>query len=61
MLAFHGDAAASITDVFHGHQFGFAHMGLVDFRFAAERAFLPIPAGIAKVPRILCHGTATFA
>ena len=59
MLTFHGNATAAVADKFHGGQLAFAHVGLVRFRFAAERTFLAITTGVAKVTRIFCHGAAS--
>ena len=60
MLAFHGHTAASVADEFHGRQFAFAHMGVIDLRSAAERAILFIAAGTAKMTGLLGHRTAGF-
>ena len=60
MLTFHGHATAAVADKFHGGQLAFAHVGLVRFRFTAERAVLAIAAGIAKVARVFGQGAASF-
>ena len=60
MLTFHGNATTAVADKFHGGQLAFAHVGLVRFRFAAERAFLAIATGVAEMPRIFGHGATSF-
>ena len=60
MLAFHGYPAASVADELHGRQFAFTHMGVIDFRRAAERAILFVAAGTAEMPGFLGHRTAGF-
>ncbi len=60
VLAFHGHPAAPVAYEFHGRQLAFAHMGVVDFGRAAERAVLLVAAGTAEMPGFLGHRTAGF-
>jgi hypothetical protein len=60
MLTFHCDTTAAVTNKFHGRQFAAAHVGLVNFRGSAERAFLAIAAGVAQMARIFGHRAASF-
>jgi uncharacterized circularly permuted ATP-grasp superfamily protein len=56
----HGHTAAAFTNKLHGAELSCAHVGMRRFRGAAETAFLPVPAGIAQMARIIGYGTAIF-
>jgi len=60
MFTFHGNPTAAVTNKLHRRQFAFAHMALVDFRGSAERAFLAIVTGVAKVPRVFGYRATSF-
>lgn len=60
MVTFHGNATATVADEFHGGQLAFAHVGLVDFRRSAERAFLVITTGVAQMPWIFGQCATSF-
>jgi hypothetical protein len=60
MTAFHGDAPAALTDVFHGCQFVLANMGDINIRCTAKTAIGFISAGITQVARIICDSSAIF-
>jgi len=47
MALFHGHAAASLTNIFHGSQFIFAYMAGIHTGGSAKTAIGPISAGIA--------------
>jgi hypothetical protein len=61
MLLLHGYPPAAVADIFHGRQFVFADMGMVNTGSATEAAFFLIAAGIAQMPRLIGHGTTIFA
>lgn len=60
MLAFHRNPPAAVADVFHGGQLAATHMGLVDLRCTAKRAFTVIAAGVAEVAGFFGNGAALF-
>ena len=53
-------SAAPVANILHGRQFVLADMLGIDLRRTAETAFLGISAGIAQVPRCVCHSAAIF-
>ena len=61
MLAFHGHTSAAIADEFHSGELTFAHMGKIDLRRAAKRAFLAIAARVAEVAGVFGNSAALFA
>ena len=61
MALFHGHAAASITYIFHGCQFIFAHMGSIHLRGSGKIAKgCPAPARIFAHPGWKCCGPTAY-
>jgi hypothetical protein len=60
VFAFHGHSAASVTNEFHGRQFAFTHMGVVDFRGAAKRTVLFIATRTAEMTGFFGHRATIF-
>jgi hypothetical protein len=60
MVFFHGHPAAAAANKFHGCQFIFAYMGLINTRGTTEAAIFFITAGIAQMPRFIGNRAAAF-
>jgi hypothetical protein len=60
MVFFHCYPAAAIADEFHGCQFVFADVFLIDAGRATKTAILFVTTRVAKVSRLVGHSTTAF-